>query len=131
VDESAAAAGPDLDVQTSSIDGVEVLTVRGALDLLTAPTLAEAIDAALGEAAGAVVVDLSKLEFLASAGMTVLLEGHAAACDVEKGFAVVADGPGTSRPMRMMGVDQVVAVHPTLEAALGDLRATGRSAPDG
>jgi anti-sigma B factor antagonist len=120
VSDSARVQGPNLDVRAPSIDGVEILTVRGALDLLTARDLSEAIAVGLGEATKAVVVDLSELDFLASAGMTVLLDGHGTARSVDKGF--VADGPGTSRPMRTMGVDQVVTLYADLGAALNDLR---------
>jgi anti-sigma B factor antagonist len=122
VSDSARVQGPNLDVRASSIDGVEILTVRGALDLLTARDLSEAIAVGLGEATKAVVVDLSELDFLASAGMTVLLDGHGTARSVDKGFGFVADGPGTSRPMRTMGVDQVVTLYADLGAALNDLR---------
>jgi anti-sigma B factor antagonist len=122
VSDSARVQGPNLDVRAPSIDGVEILTVRGALDLLTARDLSEAIAVGLGEATKAVVVDLSELDFLASAGMTVLLDGHGTARSVDKGFGFVADGPGTSRPMRTMGVDQVVTLYADLGAALNDLR---------
>ncbi|MCV7013826.1 STAS domain-containing protein [Mycolicibacterium madagascariense] len=109
-------------MQPSTKAGIRILTVRGALDLSTAPVLSAAIADSLHDPYTAIVVDLSELEFLASAGMTVLLEGHGAAGDVGKELGVVADGPGTSRPITMMGVDQVVPLYASLDAALTDLR---------
>jgi hypothetical protein len=38
-------------------------------------------------------------------------------------FAVVADGPATSRPIKLLGVDSIVALFPTLEEALADVAA--------
>jgi anti-sigma B factor antagonist len=35
---------------------------------------------------------------------------------------VVADGPATSRQLKMTSLDQVFALHTTLDAALADLR---------
>ena len=38
-------------------------------------------------------------------------------------FAVVADGPATSRPIKLLGVDSIVALFPTFEEALADVAA--------
>jgi anti-anti-sigma factor len=113
---------PQFDVRTTATGCVQVLAVRGELDELTAPQLAEAITDSLSESPAALVVDFSELDFLASAGMTVLLlEGHHAAGSSTR-FAVVAHRPSTSRPIKMMGLDNVFSLYPTLGAALADIR---------
>jgi anti-sigma B factor antagonist len=106
------------DVQMSWVGRVAVLSVVGDVDALTAPDLAEAIFAAQAEKPNAVIVDFSDVEFLASAGMTVLVNAHQELTP-EARFLVVAEGPGTSRPIKLMGLDTLFAVHPTLDAALG------------
>jgi anti-sigma B factor antagonist len=73
---------------------VVVLGVSGVVDMLTAPALEDAISTALGKTPGALVINLSDVEFLASAGMGVLVAAHDQAAP-EVGFAVVADGPVT------------------------------------
>jgi anti-anti-sigma factor len=122
VEESGSPGGDDLGVHASSIDGVSILAVNGELDTFTAPRLAEAINHGLATSTTALVVDLSKLEFLASAGMSVLLDGHKSAQGSGKQLYVVADGPATSRPMRLMGLDQELNLRSSLEAALRDAR---------
>jgi anti-sigma B factor antagonist len=94
-----------------------VLSVSGEVDMLTAPQLAEAIHNALASAPEALIIDLSKVEFLASAGMTVLVTAHADVVPPTR-FAVVADGPATSRPIKLMGIDTVLPLHSTLDSAL-------------
>jgi anti-anti-sigma factor len=94
-----------------------VLTVSGEVDMLTAPQLAEAIHNALAGRPEALVVDLSKVEFLASAGMTVLLTAQADVVPPTR-FAVVAEGPATSRPIKLMGIDTVLPLYSTLDSAL-------------
>jgi anti-sigma B factor antagonist len=64
------------DVGQSQVAGAVVLSVQGDVDALTAPRLVEAILGALSEQSSAVVVDLSDVEFLASAGMTALMTAH-------------------------------------------------------
>jgi anti-sigma B factor antagonist len=121
VDDSASQPGDNLVVRASSIDGVLVLGVRGELDVFTAPQLAEAIDNGIAASLTALIVDLSEVAFLASAGMTVLVTGHETALRSGKRFMVVADGPATSRPMMLTGLDQAVSLYPTLDAALKDV----------
>ncbi|WP_067541820.1 STAS domain-containing protein [Nocardia crassostreae] len=101
-------------------DDVTVLTVADEVDLATAPALDSAIDATLGGKPAALVIDLSEVSFLASAGMAALVSAHKRAGDTR--IAVVADGPATSRQLKMTSLDQVFALHPTLAEALDALR---------
>jgi anti-sigma B factor antagonist len=105
------------DVKTSRVGGVAVLSVRGDIDALTAPSLTDAIAAAQAEQPSAVIVDLSDVEFLASAGMTALVTAHQQITPSAQ-FLVVADGPGTSRPIKLMGVDGLLALYSTLDVAI-------------
>jgi len=98
-------------------DNVVVLGVSGTLDMVTAPQLTESIQSSLSNKPSSVIVDLSGVEFLASAGMTVLIAAHEQIGDSAQ-FTVVADGPATGRPMHLVGVDKVLTIHPTLDAAL-------------
>ncbi len=104
-------------VEQYETDGAVVLAVSGEVDMLSAPQLAESIDAALAPKPPALVVDLTKVEFLASAGLSVLVNGQAAVSPPTR-FAVVADGPATSRPIKLMGIDGLLSLHRTLDNAL-------------
>ena len=64
------------EVAETWFDKVVVVSVSGVLDLLTAPHLGEAIDAAASKTPAGVIVDLSKVEFLASAEMAALATAH-------------------------------------------------------
>jgi anti-anti-sigma factor len=103
-------------VQEHHLDGLVVLEVHGDLDAVTSPRLTEAINASLGSEPAALVVDLSELDFLASAGMTALLVGHTAAGESTR-FGVVANGPTTSRPMELVGLHTELNLYPTMDAA--------------
>jgi anti-anti-sigma factor len=94
-----------------------ILTVEGTIDIVSAPQLSEAVHAALTSEVRDLIIDLSSTEFLASAGMTALVNAYEATTSAGQ-FAVVADGPATSRPLRLVGLDQVFTIHPTLDAAL-------------
>jgi anti-anti-sigma factor len=68
----------------------------------------------------ALVVDLSGVGFLASAGLQSLVATHERVSK-DAGFAVVADGPATSRPIQLTGLDQVLNLYPTMAQALAAL----------
>ncbi len=105
------------DVGKHLVDDAVVLTVSGEVDMLSAPQLAEAIRTALAAAPPALVIDLTKVDFLASAGMTVLVTAQAEVAPPTR-FAVVANGPATSRPIKLMGLDNILALYSTLDSAL-------------
>lgn len=115
-------AYPLTDTMSTSVetrDGATVLTVTGEVDLATAPALENAIDAALGAGPAGLVIDLTAVSFLASAGMAALVAAHQRAGKTS--IAVVADGPATSRQLKMTSLDQVFAMHTTLADALNGL----------
>ncbi len=99
-------------------DGEElVLHVSGDLDILTAPTLGTHLDIALASSPSVVIVDVTDVGFLSSAGISLLVETHRL---TERGgisLRVVADGPATSRPLRMMRIDEVIDLYATLAEA--------------
>jgi anti-sigma B factor antagonist len=102
------------------VDQSVVLTVSGEVDMLSAPQLAEAIRRSLAARPGALIVDLSKVDFLASAGMTVLVTAHDEVVPPTR-FAVVAAGTATSRPIELTGLDSVLSLYSTLDDALSDV----------
>ena len=61
---------------TSRTNGTAVVSVRGEVDLYTAPHLWETIDAAIAETPNELVVDLSGVPFVDSTGLSVLVRAQ-------------------------------------------------------
>lgn len=112
-----AAPGSGCTVDSHQVDTTTVLSVAGTLDTLTVPQLQAAITAAAESSPAALIIDLSAVEFLASVGMGLLVSTHAELTPAIR-FAVVADGPATSRPLKLVGVADVVDLFATREEAL-------------
>jgi anti-sigma B factor antagonist len=102
--------------------GALVLQVSGAVDTITAPSLATQLDIALTCAPAVLIVDLTGVDFLSSAGMNLLVETHHLTARTNTTLRVAADGPATSRPMRSIGVDQVVELYASLTEAISGRR---------
>lgn len=98
-----------------------MLTVGGDVDLATVPDLEAAITEALTQEPTALIVDLSAVDFLASAGLQTLVATHETVSKTSR-FAVVANGPATSRPIQLTGLDQIFALYPTVADAIAALR---------
>jgi anti-anti-sigma factor len=119
---------PSCIVDDRWFDTTVVLCCSGVIDMLTAPVLERHIATALGKKPAAMIIDLTGVDFLASAGMGVLIATHDAVTP-DVGFAVVADGPVTARPMRLIGLNELIDIFTTLDSALEDLRPPATPAP--
>jgi anti-anti-sigma factor len=108
-------------------DDVVVIRCVGELDMVTVPDLERQVATALQKRPSSMIVDLSRVDFLGSVGMGLLVATHDN-CGSTTHFAVVADGPATSRPMKLIGLTNIMTVYPTLDEALGDLRSPAASA---
>ncbi|MFI5610819.1 STAS domain-containing protein [Amycolatopsis sp. NPDC051903] len=96
--------------------GATVLTVSGALDLALAPKLRQLVDRAARTDVPVVVIDLTAVDFLASAGMAVLVWAHRQ--PEPSDVRVVASGRLTMRPLELTRLTDELAVFPSLPAAL-------------
>lgn len=106
-----------MDLTTTRYGSVVVVTVSGDVDLASAPTLEEEALAALGDGVSGLIVDLTEVQFLASMGMAVLVELSKRTAETTA-FAVVAQGAVTARPLELLGLHDVISIHPRLDQAL-------------
>jgi anti-sigma B factor antagonist len=102
---------------------VAVVAASGDLDMLTAPQLRDAVQSALSKSPTGLIVDLTQVNFLGSAGMQVLMEAHNQTDGTETRFAVVADGAATSRPLKITGITDLIDLFSTLDVALENFAA--------
>lgn len=105
-----------LEVGTEALGSATVIDVAGELDLHTAGDL----DAALKQAQGAqaLVVDLSKVDFMDSTGLSVIVSAIAAAREHGGTIGVVTASDKITKVFTLTGVDQQVAMYGSREQAL-------------
>ena len=95
-----------------------VLAVAGEVDLLSAPILGDSIATALAGAPELLVIDLSEVSFLASIGITVLLEARREAGTATRVRVVAPEDGVVNRTLRLTGLHEALAVTTTLDDAL-------------
>lgn len=107
----------NLVVETNEAGPWTVLALEGEIDLYTAPKLKEQISTLVGRERAQIVVDLSRVNFLDSTGLGVLIGGLKRAR--EKGGELALAGP--SDPVRKVlsitGLDKVFSLHDTVDQA--------------
>lgn len=118
---AATAADSECSVKEEWTDRTALITVSGVLDMLTSPRFEARLTAAFERDPAAIIIDMSDIEFLASAGMAVLVAARERAGDTV-GFAVVASGPATSRPLKLVGLAELVGLYPSLAEARATLQ---------
>lgn len=111
------AGPPTLTVTTEWHGRTLVLVLDGDVDLHTAPAVREALDSALAQEPRRLVVDLSAVRFLNSAGLTVLLDGHRAA-PPHTDLRLVATTRAAWRPLQITRVHEHLVIHASRAAAV-------------
>ncbi|AQA02130.1 hypothetical protein BVC93_06475 [Mycobacterium sp. MS1601] len=97
-----------------------IVSCAGVIDMVSAPHVEQRLAEVVKKEPSALIIDLLAVDFLASHGMNVLaLVRRELDADVK--FAVIADGPATSRPMTLIGLGEALNMWPTLDAAVQNL----------
>lgn len=95
-----------LHVDYRADDSTVVISPAGELDIASAPQLQQAIDRATASGARLVIVDLRRLEFMDSTGISVLVRAHQSALESQHRFAVIKGPPQVDRLLTLTGLDE-------------------------
>jgi len=82
-----------MEITTQHLKHCDLLTVMGKVDSYTAPDLSKAIEAVTKEGRYKIVLDMSKLEYMSSAGFRALLIGQRVCKRYNRGEIVLASVP--------------------------------------
>ncbi|GAB3453889.1 hypothetical protein GCM10027570_33500 [Streptomonospora sediminis] len=93
-----------------------MVTVRGEIDLYTAPQLHSGLAGALDDGARRLMVDMSRVEFCDSTGMSVLLSGMKRARENGGDLELVAPKPAVRKVLEVTGLDTVFTVEDSTDA---------------
>ncbi|HXR30733.1 MAG TPA: STAS domain-containing protein [Solirubrobacterales bacterium] len=100
--------------------GAIVVKVEGELDMNTARQLERELTAALATTEQALLIDLSRCEFIDSSGIALIVRAWQER-DGDGGFALCGVGDQVARVLDVTGLGSTIPSHPTRETALGEL----------
>ena len=100
--------------------GVRTISVRGELDLSTAPELEGPLDRALESDEGSVLIDLSRCEFIDSTGIALIVRAWQRLNSGENGRALVlcSQNDQVRRVLEITGLELSIPVHTTRDEAM-------------
>jgi anti-sigma B factor antagonist len=103
-------------------DDSVVVTVRGHLDLDSAPVLSTTLDQVLDRPHPRVVVDLSGVEFCDSIGLSAFVVGQRRATDTGGWIRFAAPSAWLGGLLDTVGLSERIGVYPTVADALAGRR---------
>jgi anti-anti-sigma factor len=106
---------------TELVDGVAVVHLAGELDMQTVAAAALELDRAIEGGPAGVVVDMTGLTFLASAGLAMLAAAGEKAGQASVTLRLAADNRVVLRPLEITGLDAGFEIRSSVDAALADL----------
>jgi anti-anti-sigma factor len=109
-----------LSTEHSTVDGIRVVTLRGEIDHDVKDALHEALlpREGGGDQAPRIVADLSGVTFVDSTGINVFIHVHQDASAAGGWLRLAAAQEPVRRVIELIGLDVVLACHPTVEQAL-------------
>lgn len=112
----------DLILENSTRGEATVVAVAGELDALSAPQLDAHLEALELEHPALVVADLTGVEFLDSTGLGVLIKTLTHLRENGGELVLVATSPRVVKVLTITGMDQVMTVADSVDAALPGAR---------
>jgi anti-anti-sigma factor len=114
------------EVQQEELEGgIRAFTVRGELDMNTAPELERALDQAVSASASPVMLDLCACEFIDSTGIALIVRAWQRLGEGGNGstrLALCCDNHQVRRLLKITGVESSIPMHEQRDAALAELR---------
>ena len=108
----------DLTMSARTVADHTVLEVGGEIDVYTAPTLRARLVALVDAGATSIIVDLSRVEFLDSTGLGVLVGGLKRVRAHDGSLDLVCTQERILKIFRITGLTKVFGIHNTVDEAI-------------
>jgi anti-sigma B factor antagonist len=109
-----------METTTKQYKHCDVVTVAGRVDSSTAPKLSEALDAIINAGRYKIVLDLTKLEYMSSAGFRALIAAQRNCKHHNQGEVVLADVPeNINNALELAGFTTLFKLFKDLTSAVG------------
>jgi anti-sigma B factor antagonist len=115
---------PKFEVQEQDVDErTRIIDASGEIHVSTAPEFSERLNAAIAEGKTAIVLDFSRVEFIDSTGLSVLLNGLRRLTRRQGALSVVCTNPTVLRLFEITRLDSTFDIVSTRDEALAHVAA--------
>ena len=106
-----------MEIQIQEYKRVAVVSIAGRIDSSSSADLEASLQALVDKGKRNLVLDLSKVEFLSSSGLRVIVNAYKACKEVGQ-LCVAQPSERAASSLSIAGIDTLFTVHPTREAAI-------------
>lgn len=108
-----------MEITTKEFQHIELITIKGRVDSVVASQLAEALEAAHHRGKYKVVIDMSQLEYMSSAGFRALGDAQRTGKRLNRGEVVLAHVPDNIREaLELVGFTEYFKILDNVASAL-------------
>ena len=122
---------PKFDVTEEDVDDTtRIIDASGEIHVSTAPRFSERLNAAIADGKTSLVLDFSRVEFIDSTGLSVLLNGLRRLTRRKGALSLVCTNPTVLRLFEITRLDSTFDIVGTREEALAHVAAAGEGTAD-
>src|SRR5215210_3313702 len=122
---------PKFDVSEEDVDATtRILDASGEIHVSTAPRFSERLNAAIADGKSALILDFSRVEFIDSTGLSVLLNGLRRLTRRNGSLVLICTNPTVLRLFEITRLDSTFDIVGTREEALAHVSAKGAGSDD-
>lgn len=108
-----------MDYKISKENGLDVITLRGRIDGMTSPHLEEALKELMAGGSYRLILDMTDVEFMSSAGWWVLIEAQKKAKKQNGELVLVNVSDKIRASLNLVGMDNYFKLCDSISAAAG------------
>jgi anti-sigma B factor antagonist len=108
-----------VEFQVSTVDQVTLIVVSGRIDSMNAGELGDALSDEIGRGSRQIVLDLSNVAYMSSAGLRELVAAYRKLQDVAGDLRLAQPSSRVQDVLEMSGLDTIFQIFPTQVDAVG------------
>lgn len=112
-----------MQITSTQQDGVTIMALNGNLDAITVDQVAETVAAELAQPNPKIILDLSGVEFMSSAGLRAILASAQEARNSDGDLRLAAAQSNVKRVLDFSGFTKILKYYDTVAAAVSDFNA--------
>lgn len=111
-----------LNISSEDQSGVKILHIEGRLDATSSPALDEQLSSLISSGTTKLIVDFSKVEYLSSAGMRLMLSNTKKASGQSGKLIFASINDDVMEIIRMAGFEKILSISSSVEDAIHSLQ---------
>ena len=114
-----------MEINTEHVKGTTVVSVLGSIDTLTAGEMSGSIDDQIQNGHNRVVLDMSGVDFMSSAGLHAILSALKRSRQQGGDLYIAAPSPGVYKVLNISGFTSILKSFPSVDQAVVNFTSTG------